>query len=434
MIGTTTQRRIAASFLDQSVSSMSNFATGVVVARLSGAAEFGQYMLVLVIWLLAVGLHRALLTEPLIVMTRETDDSRTMISHGLSAELLLGCVIGFFVAVGGLTAVLVGASVGGLILASSPWFVPLLLQDYWRGMAFQQRRPSLALINDLVFVAVQALMMIVVWLIGWRSAGYIVGAWGTGATAGAVVGLWWFRSVSPLSAGARLLRRLWPLSRWMVADFVTAFASTQAYLFFAVVLLSDVAYGGFRAAFSLMGPTIVVLHAGANIGLPEAARRTNRDDLTDLRRFARQLSAVTVVVIVAYGTFVSVGGRQLLTIIYGLEFARFAPLVTLGAIQYILAVSVFGHTIALKAAGRMRLLWRVRLLAASASLTSMVVLIRWLGTIGAGWAGVATGVYYVCAVYAVYSMELQVGRADEADGPIVRDSLFPVSDEDARQL
>lgn len=431
MIGTPTQRRIAASFLDQCVSSMSNFATGVVVARLSGAAEFGQYMLVMVIWVLAVGLHRALLTEPLIVMTRETDDSRTVISHGLSAELLLACVVAVFVAVGGLTAVLVGASVGGLILASSPWFVPLLLQDYWRGMAFQQRRPSLALINDLIFVAVQALMMVVVWLIGWRSAGYFVAAWGTGATAGAVVGLWWFRSVSSLSAGAKLLLRLWPLSRWMVADFVTAFASTQAYLFFAVLLLSDVAYGGFRAAFSLMGPTIVVLHAGANIGLPEAARRTNPDDLTDLRRFARQLSAVTAVVIGAYGTFVSVGGRQLLIAIYGLEFAPYAPLVTLGALQYILAVSVFGHTIALKAAGRMRLLWRVRLLAAGASLTSMVVLIWWLGTIGAGWAAVATGLYYVCAVYAVYSIELRGGRANDAAGPSVRDSLFPVSGEDS---
>lgn len=429
MIGTTTQRRTVITFLDQSVSSISNFATGVVVARLSGAAEFGQYMLVLVIWLLAIGLHRALVTEPLIIKSREMDDHRAMISHGLSAEVVFASAVSVSVAVGGLTAMVAGASAGGLILASAPWFLPLLVQDYWRGMAFQQRRPGLALINDVVFATVQALAILVVWLLGWRSAAFIISAWGVGATAGAALGMWWFREVSALSAGFRMLRSVWPLSRWMLADFLTGFAATQAYLFFAVLLLSDVDYGGFRAAFNLMGPTVVILHAGANVGLPEAARRTDPSDLTDLRRFARQLSTVTSIFITAYGVLVALGGKQLLTFVYGSEFSRFAPLVALGAIQQILGVLVFGQAIALKAAGRMRRLWQVRLLAASASLTSMVLLVSWLGTIGSGWAGVATSLYYVAAVYAVYAAEIIRGPGGHKERKSVRGSVLRAGNE-----
>lgn len=405
-IGTGAQRRAALSFIDQSVSSISNFASGVVVARLSGAAEFGQYMLVLVIWLLAVGIHRALVTEPVIVISRETDDWRRLVSHGLSAELLLASAVSLLVAAGGITASVAGARAGTLMLASSPWFISLLIQDYWRGMAFQQRRPGLALVNDLLFAAVQGVVIVVFWAIGWRSAAHVIAAWGIGATAGALLGVWWFRVLSPRRDGGRLLRRLWPLSRWMLMDFLTGFAANQGYLFFAVLLLSDVDYGGFRAAFNLMGPIVVIVHAGANIGLPEASRRTDLKDLAPLRQFARRLSAATFILVAIYGAFVAFSGKQLLIFLYGSDFGRFAPLATLAAIQHILAVSVFGHAIALKAAGRMRGLWRARLLAASASLASMVLLVSWVGALGAGWAGVATALYYVGAVYAIYTREL----------------------------
>jgi hypothetical protein len=101
-----------------------------------------------------------------------------------------------------------------------------------------------------------------------------------------------------------------------------------------------------------------------------------------------------------------VGSGRLLGALYGSAFSRFGILATLASLQYVLLVSVFGQLIALKAAGRMRLLWRLRIGVFVVSLTSMALLVRLLGTTGAGWAGVVTAALYVTAIGSVYRREL----------------------------
>lgn len=407
MAGRATQRRVALSFVDQVLASGTNFATGVVVARLSGASEFGGYMLAFTVWIVVLGLHRALVTDPLIISSGKSDLQPRAIREGVTAEIILGSAVSLVVAVAGLLSISAHPKFGTPILALSPWIIPLLLQDYWRAVAFQRRRAGLALGNDLLFAAVEALAILVFAVSGWRSAGYIIAAWGLGAAAGSLLGFGWFPGFGRFQHGWHLLRRLWPLSRWTFADFSTGFASDQAYLAFVALLLSPVNYGGFRAATSFMGPTIVILRASTNVGLPEASRRVHSEEAGALDAFARRLTLAAFACVALYGTAVAVSAEFLLRAVYGDEFSRFAPLVVLSALQYGIAVLVFGQGIALKASGRMRLLWRARAVVAVASLLSMVVAVRSLGTIGAGWAGTLTGTYFAAAVYAVYRIELR---------------------------
>lgn len=417
MIGTPARRRVLLTFMDQSVSSVSNFATGVVVARLAGATQFGHFMLTFMVWLLAVGLHRALVSESVIVNCFHNDNRRALLAQGVSAVFLLGAVLSAVVAVSALCALAAGGKVGAPMLALSPWLIPLLLQDYWRSMAFLQRRPDLALVNDCTFIAVQAAAMAAFAGFGWRSAGHMITAWGIGATAGALLGFRWFPVVSRLREGWFLLRRLWPVSQWMLADFLSGFVSERAYLGLVAFLLVEADYGGFRAAFSLMGPIMVILHAGANVGLPEASRRADPTDFSKLQPFARVLTAVTLVCVAVYAAVVVVTGSHLMAALYGQDFASFAPLASLAALQYVIMVSVFGQSIALKATGRVRLLWRARVFVAAASLTSMILLVRWLGTVGAGWAGVATGVCFAAGIAIAYRSELGRPTAAGPDEP-----------------
>jgi len=186
VMGSQSRRRAALTVTDQVVSSGSNFATGVAVARLSGISQFGQYMVVVVFWLVLVGLHRALITEPMVVTSRADDDLGVRLADGLAAEAVYGAAACVVVGAGAAAALATGHSLGGPLLALSLWLPGLLVQDYWRAMAFQQARPSLALANDLVFVAVQALAVVVFALVGWRTVGYMIGAWGLGGLAGAI--------------------------------------------------------------------------------------------------------------------------------------------------------------------------------------------------------------------------------------------------------
>lgn len=407
-------RRVGLTLVDQCVSSSSNFLTGVVVARLSGAAEFGQYMFAFTVWMVVVGVHRAVITEPVIVTSSGIDDRRALLAWGVSAEILLGAWVSILVAAGGIAAASLGAPFGRLMLALSPWFIPLLVQDHWRAMAFQQRRPALALANDLLFAGVQLVAIATLWLLGWHSAPYIVAAWGMGAASGAVLGFWTFRPDRPRH-GAQLFRRLWPVSRWMLADFLTGFASDQAYLVLLVLLLAPVEYGGYRAAFSLIGPTVVLLIGGTNIGLPEASRRADQDDPRALHQYARRLTAVTTACIAAYAALVAVAGSRVLALIYGPEFARFGDVAALVALQYVLMVTTFGQGIALRAAAWMRNVWRAHLLVAVSSLTVAAILVPRYGTIGAGWAAVATGLFYATALHTVYHLELRRPSSRRSD-------------------
>jgi len=396
------RRRVALTFVDQGVSSVSNFATGVAVARLSGAAQFGEYALVVMIWLVVLGVERRVIAEPMIVASRATDATSTPIAQGLSAVLLLGGVASAVVAVGGLGAFAAGSHTGITMVALAIWLVPLMVQDYWRAIAYQRRRPDLALVNDVVFAFVQVVAIVVFAMAGWRSAGFMIAAWGTGALAGAVVGFIWFPTLGPLRHGGRLLRSLWPLGRWLLADFVTSFASQQAYIAFAALLLSKVSYGGFRAATSLLGPVMVVTQAFGNIGLPEAARRADVDDHTALRQYARRLTLATVACVAAYLLFLAVAARQVLTALYGTQFARYAPLAVLAAFQYVLMVTASGQGIALRVNGAISRLWPLRIVSAVLSLASLVLLVGLFGLNGAGWAGVATGVFDSLAIHFIY--------------------------------
>lgn len=414
--GAADRSRVVITFADQVVASASNFITGVAIARLAGPAEFGRYMLVLLVWLVVVGAHRRLINEPVIITSRDADAQPDFIAKGLSADIIFGVVVSVVVGATGAAALLSGSTLGPTLLAFTPWFVVLLVQDYWRAVAFQRRSPNLALINDVVFALVQVVFITVFALTGRDTAGYMISAWGLGAAAGAVLGLKWFPTLAHWRAGARLLRQLWPMSRWLLADFVTAFASQQAYVAFAALLLTQVEYGGFRAAAALMGPIIVILLASSNVGLPEMSRRVDGNDSPSLHRYVRRLTATTFVWVAAYSAVVAVAAGPILGILYGPEFRQYAPLAALAALQYVVIVTVFGEGIALRATGEIRRLWPVRIVIAVLSLASMALLVKWLGYIGAGWAGVATFAYEAIATYLIYRSHLsRTGSVVAAD-------------------
>ncbi len=406
-MGAQSRRRAMLTVSDQVVSSGSNFATGVAVARLSGITQFGQYMVVVVFWLVLVGLHRALITEPMVVTSRDADDLRARLADGLAAEAVHGCAAGLLVALGGALALAGGHSLGVPLLAMSVWLPGLLIQDYWRAMAFQQARPGAALANDTVFVVVQAAATVTFAVVGWRSVGYMISAWGLGGAAGAAYGYRRFPSISRPVQGWRMLERLWPQSRWILADFASGYMTEQANLLLAAVLLTTVDFGGFRAAYTLIGPILILLLAEMNLGLPEATRRAAGDDPHALNHFARRLSAVTFVCIAAYGVLVAVAGRWLLSVVYGPGFPSFSPLVTLGALSFAVASLSTGEGIALKAGARMSLVWRARLFVGLVSLASLVVLVQWLGVVGAGWSSVVTAATWAVSMQIVYRLELR---------------------------
>lgn len=398
--GRSASRRVVFTIADQALSSVSNFAVGVAVARLAGAASLGAFALAYTLWLLLAGCHRSLITEPLIVYGDGISGSSADLREGLAVEIALGAVASLLCAGVGAVLLLLGQhSFAVALLLLAPWLVPLLVQDFWRWAGFMWGRPGRSLLNDLLFNLVQATVMLPLLLMGHRSVAVPITAWGAGGAAGALLGLWQF-SVRPTAPRAKtFLQERWAISRWLLAQFATGWASGQAYLVLAGAVLGPAALGGLRAAQTLMAPSSVLATAAGSLGLPEASRAFCDTGWKGLERVAHRMAVACMVGVGAIGVIVLAAAPHLLQLLYGPGFAQFAPAARVYAAALIL-LSLVGPAETVVTVTRMtRSLLTPRLANVALTLTALLVLGPRFGVTGAACA-YALGIAVHAAVFA----------------------------------
>ncbi|MGH3698653.1 MAG: hypothetical protein ACRDQY_04110 [Pseudonocardiaceae bacterium] len=395
---------------DQFVSSATNFAIGVMVARAGGADALGAFGIAFLIWLAVLAVSRALISEPMTVGDA-TGSGELQLREGMLATLLLGAAVAGCLAAAGGLLMLTGAS-GVAVLALAPWIPSLLLQDYWRGMAFRLQRPDRALTSDGVFAVAQGSSTFALFVLNVHTVAAFIASWGIGATAGALIGLFQSRVRTTVRGGLTHLRSLWTRSRWFLAESGTAFLSDQGYLLLLPVLLGTAQFGVYRAGASLVGPAVIIFLAGGNIGLPECVRRLRQHGRPGLMAYTTRLSVAVLGLTTAYCVLVAIFAEPMLRLAYGTEFTSAAVITQLVAAQYVLFAIGFGCGVALKAAGQMRRLWAMRTAGALVSITAMIVLASSWRLIGAGLAGVVAGAAYTVGIMVAFQRMRGPGPAD----------------------
>ena len=390
------------SIADQLVSSGSNFLVSVAIGRFGGATELGGFAFALFIWLAIIGVHRALLTEPLIIVESDLEDPvklRRVFASGMSLALGLSALC----AAGGILLLGLGVEGIGAPLTALAVVLPMLLgQDLWRALAFGVHRPARALLNDTLFAAVQVALMVVLIVRGWTSSPWFVVVWGIGAGAGLAYGFVQFRVRPILRPGLAVLRELRPMSRWLLRDFATLFGAREAYLLIVALFVTRAEFGGLRAAESLLGPSSVILLSGGNVGLPGATRAMRERGMAGLARFSRRINWVVSGVQWAYCLLLAVAGPWLLVTLYGGEFEPYAYLVWFAAARYAIAVTSFGPSISVKVAGLAREMFVARLAVTVISFPTAILVTAIYGLNGAAVASLALAALLVAALYYVY--------------------------------
>lgn len=394
---------------DQAVSSASNFVVGVLVARAGGANALGSFGIALLIWLTILGTQRALITEPMTVVG-STDSRDAQLREGMLASLGLGAVSASVLTVVAGVFLLIGVDAVP-VLALAPWIPSLLFQDYWRGMAFRLQRAHHALINDVVFAAVQGIVTVALFALDAENITTFIASWGVGATAGAIIGLLLaqVRVHRPGPGGFAHLRTLWPRSRWYLAEFGTTFPSDQGCLLLFSVLLGTTGFGVYRAGASLLGPVAVIFLAGGNAGLPECVRQLRHHGIPGLANYTKRLTAVLLGATMVYCGAVALLAVPIVRLLYGEEFAGAVTVVRLVAVQTVIAAAAAGCFAAMKAADRLRQLWFMRIAAAIVAITSALVLATSFGLTGAGLSSILTAATFTVGVTVSYRLLLSAG-------------------------
>lgn len=395
--------RVVLTTLDQGMSSVSNFLVSVAVARLSGARGLGVFSFAYVCWQLLAALHRSLVTEPMAI---ENDawkpDTEIRLHRGLAAEITLGLMAAGLFIVLGITLLLAGqGGFGVALLAFVPWLVPLVVQDYWRWVGFMRRRPGKALANDTVFNIAFGLAFLVLLLADSHSVVAVTAAWGVGAVAGAVFGLWQY-SVRPTGRGGlNMLRSRLQISKWLGGNSVIGWGTAGATSLIGGFILGPAGLGHLRAAQTLViGPTAVLIQAGGSVGLPESSAALANHGWPGLRRVARIVTGAGILSIGLVGAVVVAFGSRLLRVVYGRGFAPFWFAADLFVFGLLLSTFLLGGVLILKASRHTRGLFVVSIISLVGSIVLVAVLALTHGVTGAAAASIpSTGINLVGVLY-----------------------------------
>ena len=284
---------------DQGMSSLTNFAVSIYIARTLGAEQFGAFSLAYVTYGFALQASRGLSTDPLLVRFSGTDVRtwRRAVSPCTGAAALTGLATGACVLVA--AAVLSGpASLAFLALGLT--LPVLLLQDSWRFAFFALGRGSQAFLNDAVWGATLLPALVLLRMTGHANVFSFVFAWGVTAGIAAAVGPLQARVMPSLSGSWKWLsqhRDLGP--RYLIEGTATS-AAAQLRNYSIGLILGLAAVGYLQAANTLMGPFQVILYGMGLVALPEAARILRRSP-RHMALFCVLLSVALTLLAIAWG-------------------------------------------------------------------------------------------------------------------------------------
>ena len=142
-----------------------------------------------------------------------------------------------------------------------------------------------------------------------------------------------------------VLARHWPMSRWMILMLLVSLGQEQAIWVIVGVELGDTAIGGLRAAQYMLGITHTITLAMENHIPRNAAEQLRLKGREGLRDYLLGQSVFLGGAVIALIVLVSVYSSELLTAVFGPQYAEYAHLTHILGITYSLMVinSIWTH-------------------------------------------------------------------------------------------
>ncbi|TQS46337.1 hypothetical protein [Cryptosporangium phraense] len=285
-----------AGLADQLVSAGANAATGLLVLPFLTPAHAGAVLFAIGVGYFAIGIARALVGDVLLTYSarygdserarQATDATKTAGAFGLIASVL---------------AVVAWAS-GPSFLSELIWLAPflpfVLVHDAGRYAFLSARRPERALISDLTYIGVQAVLLAVLLGAGFRDGAVFLCAWGAGGVAGAFSFLIRARINVFNIFGGNLrgwIRETRHLSGWMTATALLGQAQVQLVYTLVTGLLAPAALAMLRAAqYGLLMPAQNLQMAVSSLLVPRMSRLAGAGDVAGVSRLVRKALSATV--------------------------------------------------------------------------------------------------------------------------------------------
>jgi len=373
--------------IDQGFVSLANFGLGVVVARLVSPTEFGAFGVAFAVYLVALTVARGFATQPLAIRFGGREPSEFQRGAAEATGVALAMAAG-----GSAVCLAVAALVGGvqsLALVALALALPgLLVQDAWRFILFTTRRGRVAVINDLIAMAVMATLIALVAAFDAVSVFTMVLCWGGGGTAAALVGMLQTRVRPKPGRTIRWCREHWDITPRFLGSELLQSGGAQVFVFALGALVGLAAVGSVRGAQLLLGP-VYILSVGVHLSMvPELARLTG--SIVRFRRITLLSSSALSIVGAGWGLVLLLLpdsiGRELLGESWPGARSVLLPI----ALSIIVPLGTVGPRIALRALEEATRTLHASLVQFLLTIAGGVSGALIAGTVGAAW-GLAAG-------------------------------------------
>jgi O-antigen/teichoic acid export membrane protein len=286
---------------DQAVSSGTNLALSILVARALPVEGFGYFAVAFTIYVFLTGAVRALINQPLVARYTAAgrDSFREAARLATGATILLG---GCAAMVTGIFGFLLDGPLGTSLLCMGVLLPGLLLQDMWRAVFIAQGRPSAAFVNDAVWGIAQFAAVAAAIGRGENTAVAMLLAWGGAGLLAALLGGVQFGARPRLRGSVAWLSRQRDMLGYYAAAYLFAMGANQATMLLMAGLGQPSDVGALRAAQVVLGPLSLIGISLMAFALPEISR--HRLSGNRAIKVAVGLSGVLVVAYLAWGAVV----------------------------------------------------------------------------------------------------------------------------------
>ncbi len=386
------ERTLSQGFLslaDQAVASVTNFATGVIIARATSKDEFGLYMLGFTLVLLITDLQTSLIATPYMVYAprlKGNDHANytgsTLIHQvvfSLLATLVLicaACAVRFGVGPKGLEPILWAlAAVATLIM----------LREFVRRICFAGLKLRTALLFD-SFIGIGQICGLLI-LAHFKVLSASRAYWLIGATCGVAVLCWLWRNrhLYRLSMDEAVadLKRNWMFGKWVFASGLLWTASTNLYPWLLAFYHGTAAAGVFAACVGVVSASNPALLGIQNFLGPKIAHVYATRGKAGLRRFILRISASLAAPVSLLALVLIVWGGRFVGLLYGSRYTGNGQVVAVLGVNLLLSAVVFSFSRALFAIERADLDFVLNFAAIAIMLTLGLWLVKTHGPLGA---------------------------------------------------
>jgi len=371
------------SLADQALTSLTNFALGIAVARSVGPSDFGAFSLAFATYLAMLNASRAVATQPLLIRYVAVPISVWRRGTQMAAGTVLALGL-----IGGLGCIAVAAVVrgplGDALIALGITLPGLLVRDTWRFAFFAAGRGRDAFTNDLAMLLVLVPALGVPAVSGHPSVLLATFAWGGAGVVASVIG--------GLQARARPLPRLattwWHEQRDIAGRYAGEVATdalaVQLSIYAIAAIAGLAAVGALRASDLLLGPLNILLQGLYLVAIAEGVRflQVSARRLRDACLF---LSAGLAGATIVWGSGMLALPESVGTSLLGASWGPGRSVLFPGMLALAGLSTIIGAWVGLRSLAAARRSFRARVLSSTTTLGCAVVGATLGGTSGAAW-------------------------------------------------